>query len=590
VSDSISLTEAADAVDGSFDGSGESGEVRAWRSVLNGLTVMDGIALAVVAWVPLAYLPLSYLGGSLSLVLGLLLVGGASGLVGLACLVGARDRAAVAAATMIAWSFIVAVLSESPRLSAIGNVHSQWSAAIVALVLGAWALGRTLSASGRAAIPTVLLCALAVNATVGLLQWLVDSDRGVFVMIGGRASGLQNHPVYFGTLMAGAAALAAGLHAPRLLFGALPVGLFAFMANFSGTRVAVLGGLAGALFVASGQSDRRRARITAVGLGYLAGICCSTLASKLLGRGSTALQRTRSAGGGGAADEVVGTGVADRLDVWRWAWTAWRDRPILGSGYGRFLSASQRYIPDSHAARGGIWSDPHNVVLAVLVGGGVVGLALAGWFSWEAARRLDRRLAGFVLAVVATWLLEPAVVVTVLPVAVVLGAAATQPNVLWPHAAVKARGALIVVSLAAAIGLVALDMWTDAAVSGGDRGAADRFASLLHWDAIAAEQASASWADVGTSPKGLAKTLEWQERSVELEPERLYARVRLALLLGFAGQSDRAIDVLRGSLLYQSNHQATWVTLKAIGDTTGNDALVREATLHICAPDGALTC
>jgi hypothetical protein len=588
VSDSIASAEVAAPVDPSFHERGERDEVRTWRSVVNDLTAMDGVALAVVAWVPLAYLPVSYLGGSLSLVLGLLLVAGASGLVALVQLVAGGDRPGVAAALMVAWAFIVAVLSDSPRVAALGNLHSQWSAAIVALVLGAWALGRTMSVAGRAAIPVVLLSALAIDAAVGLLQWLMDSDRGVFIMIDGRASGLQNHPVYFGALMCGAAALTAALTVRRLLAGALSVGFFAFLVNLSGSRVALLGGLLGALFVAAGRSDRRLARLAAVGMGYVSGICGSTLAAKALGRGTTAFQRTGRGSGSGAADGVIGTGVGDRLDVWRWAVDTWRDRPLVGSGYGRFLSASQRHIPNDHAGRGE-WTDPHNVILAVLVGGGVIGIVLAGWFSWEAARLLDRRLAGFVVAVVVTWLLEPAVVVTVVPVAIAFGAAAPPRSVAWPLSAVKIRRAVLAASLAAAVGFVALDVWTDTAVSSGNRAAADRFASVLHWDAIAAEYASATWAEDGGS-ESLERTLRWQERSVNLEPDRLNARVRWAFTLGFSGQSERAIGVLRRSLIYKPNHQATWIALRTIGDTSGNDALVREATLHICAPDGTLNC
>ena len=171
----------------------------------------------------------------------LLLLAALPGVVALVRLARRRDRAAIAACVLAVWIVVAALFSGAPRL-ALGGVFGRESSALIAIgALGLWALGRELSEPGRRLLVPVLLTALALSALVGFFQILLSIDTGVFARTADRASGLTTNPVYFGSLMGGAAALAATRWRQRQRPGSCSgsSAVFAFAVNLSGSRVAL---------------------------------------------------------------------------------------------------------------------------------------------------------------------------------------------------------------------------------------------------------------------------------------------------------------------------------------------------------------
>ena len=238
----------------------------------------------------------------------------------------------------------------------------------------------------------MLLTALAMSALVGFLQILLSIDTGVFARTADRASGLTTNPVYFGSLMGGAAALAATRwrqrQRPELMLGLVAV--FAFAVNLSGSRVA-LGATVLVLRIHHGAS-RLEARLATAG-----GV---PRRHTRLGRVRRRVRRRPGRDG-----RVTSGATSGRLDVWRYGWTAFRERPLFGWGLGRFRAAIQEHLSAAfvrdHAPNDNvpIIFDAHNIVVELTVTLGIVGLVLAGVFAWHAGRRAAARLAAFVVVV-----------------------------------------------------------------------------------------------------------------------------------------------------------------------------------------------
>jgi O-antigen ligase len=72
-----------------------------------------------------------------------------------------------------------------------------------------------------------------------------------------------------------------------------------------------------------------------------------------------------------------------RVEVWRATWNLIEDHWLAGVGFGGYWAA----LPEYHAASGQlIPQEAHNDYLEFLASGGVIGLALAGWFVLAFAR------------------------------------------------------------------------------------------------------------------------------------------------------------------------------------------------------------
>ena len=130
------------------------------------------------------------------------------------------------------------LLAEAPRASFVGQ-QPEW-ASVVALVasLGWWALGRGLSPGGRLLLAGSLAAGAVLNGAVSVAQLLVDTQGGELFRVPGRGSGLMSNPIYYGSVMAGIAAVWTGLACERVSRYRLGLcALLAFMAGISGGRI-----------------------------------------------------------------------------------------------------------------------------------------------------------------------------------------------------------------------------------------------------------------------------------------------------------------------------------------------------------------
>jgi O-antigen ligase len=79
-----------------------------------------------------------------------------------------------------------------------------------------------------------------------------------------------------------------------------------------------------------------------------------------------------------------------RNEIWKASWSLFRAHPVLGIGMGGYWAA----IPAVHNASGTMTpQEAHNDYLELLASGGLVGLALGGWFGIVVLRRIREKLA-----------------------------------------------------------------------------------------------------------------------------------------------------------------------------------------------------
>ena len=116
----------------------------------------------------------------------------------------ARDRAAMAACALAVWIVVAAFFVGSAPARTRGCIRPRSSALIAIGALGLWALGRELSESagspGAGAADRLLL-----SAARGTAPDPAEHRHGCVLPTADRASGLTTNPVYFGSLMGGAA-------------------------------------------------------------------------------------------------------------------------------------------------------------------------------------------------------------------------------------------------------------------------------------------------------------------------------------------------------------------------------------------------
>jgi hypothetical protein len=131
--------------------------------------------------------------------------------------------------------------------------------------------------------------------------------------------------------------------------------------------------------------------------------------------GFTGLAGAFTAGIAAASAGVLGSGVThlvasfgtDRDAIWRSALAHFVRAPIIGAGLQQFSAIIQWTVSADGSFNAYATNDPHNIVLAVLLGGGILGLLLVatavGAVLWAAADRADvtgdRRAASLVAAV-----------------------------------------------------------------------------------------------------------------------------------------------------------------------------------------------
>lgn len=79
-----------------------------------------------------------------------------------------------------------------------------------------------------------------------------------------------------------------------------------------------------------------------------------------------------------------------RNEIWKASWKLFRAHPVLGIGMGGYWAA----VPATHNASGTMTpQEAHNDYLELLASGGLVGLALGGWFAIVVLKRIREKLA-----------------------------------------------------------------------------------------------------------------------------------------------------------------------------------------------------
>ena len=167
----------------------------AWRATAATDQIALGLALAlVVAFAP----PLLFEGWTPRMVV--LLAGAPFGVALVAALCLRRDRSAIALAFALAACLVSALVSGNAHGTVLGVIGRDLSWLTLLGSAGLWAIGRSVTSRGRAAVEPLVIVALAVSALIGVLQVLLDVQVGSLALLVGRPTGLTSNPVYFGAL------------------------------------------------------------------------------------------------------------------------------------------------------------------------------------------------------------------------------------------------------------------------------------------------------------------------------------------------------------------------------------------------------
>ncbi len=513
------------------------------------------------------------------------------GLIGLARAVGRRDRSSVAMVAFLLSALISGLLAHSPVYSIRGDVTSWMTVVATAAAAGWWALGRQIGDGARALVPWTLVGAMSLNALVGVLQVSVEREVGLLASIAGRAQGLLDNPVFYGSVWAGAAgwliAFGASRPAGWWTLGCLGAG---FSTGLSGSRAAVVAIVAAAVLMIV----IRRGLPAIANLGaVLAGIWLAS-----------ALGRARSSSG--TLDRITtGSGAGFRSDLWRAGLEALPRRPLFGHGFNHFSTAIDGELTLAFL-RANQTDDitnptraPHNVVILLLVSVGIVGTLLcATWLATAVRGRLDLPLLVGAGTIAATWMLQPASSHS-LPVALLLLGAAVRPASSddqpdLPDQAASGEsgsdpgrrlllGGVIAGVLIATYVLVGTSR-LEAADGDADRMAA--IASAFPGDsqialAVSLEyEAGAARGELDRTPAVL-EAIDWAEDSADVAPSaQAYTRIaRLNLALGDLPAARASLD--RAFDLQFWNPSARQLLVSYARDA-GDDELLAEALADAC--------
>lgn len=515
-----------------------------------GLTPWDGGALVLAGLLVVAFAPPLFLAGWTPR-MALLLAAAPFGFVLLARS-AASDRSSQVLVAALGWTVLSALLSSAPRSALIGFAGRDLSALTICGAAGCWAIGRQLSERGRAVLPELVVWATAVSALVGVLQVVADVQQGSLALAFGRPTGFVTNPVYFGALSSAGLVAAAALWTPSSYRRIVaPLVLLGMATSLSGSRVALMAAVVALLGLCLAK---RTAIIAVASAAGVASLVLGVLTDRWLGAGRNAASRLVEGSGAGAGD--------GRFTVWKYGVEAWRDRPILGYGFGRFRPAVQhRFSADfvrEHAADEitQAWFDPHNVGVGVLVAVGLVGVVLFGAWAVVWARHIRGPLVWVLVPIVLHWLLQPVSLFT-LPLAMLVFGAARPADpdasrfVLRPSVV----GASLVIGAVAGLSLFTVDLMFERAIAASDVDRLDTIASAAWDDPIIADVVAQAYDFRDDDVAGAESVIEWRRRAAEAEPDRPYWWSRLADELRREGRIDEAEIALDRALELQPYNQ-----------------------------------
>ena len=377
------------------------------------------------------------------------------------------------------------------------------------------------------------------------------------------------------------------------------VAVFAFAVNLSGSRVA-LGATVLVLAYLAARTGWKRGWQPP--LAWLAGTLISVWFVAAFGDSQGATQRVASGSTSG------------RIDVWRYGWSAFLERPAFGWGLGRFRAAIQEHMSAAfvreHAPddRVPIIFDAHNMIVELTVTLGVVGLVLAGVFAWHAGRRASGALAAFVVAVAVCWLLQPAALST-LPIAMIAlgasrrestsaGAGGLDGSIIEAPAALTAPRTpsrisviALVIGVVLASWLTVADLRLNAALDTKDARKIDNAADWFPADPVISDLVAQAWFVEEEFDQTLRpKVLEWSERTVAVEPDRAYWWARLAGRQLAFGDLDGVKASIDEALERQPWHTLSWAIMELYAVRTGDTALEAQAHSKLCELDATTEC
>lgn len=354
---------------------------------------------------------------------------------------------AAAALALLAIATVSTVSSDDPRQAVVGLYGQGTGLLFVAGLVGAWALGAVTDGGGRHRARQAVVAGVVASGLVGVVELFVDLDTAGLGLVDGRAPGLAGNPVHLAALGAGLVALgaldAAGTQAR---WGLGLVGVGAVIVQCSGSRLGLL-----ATTGAAGWVVISRRSWTALGPRLAVALIAGGLVGMTLAGLADAHSSTDRLTSGGSS------GITSRWEAWATARSAIAERPLFGSGPGRFRAATspQRTVALARAeGPDRLFTDAHNLVVEYTTTTGVLGAAaLIAWLGLV-LRRSRGPLAAFGAVVLAMGLLQPQSVATTPLALLALGAAGpraatTRPSRATARATTVGRGALVVVAVGA---------------------------------------------------------------------------------------------------------------------------------------------
>lgn len=436
--------------------------------------------------------------------------------VGIALLPGVLRDPTARWPAMAGIGFLVAAcvstaLSRNSTLALFGPSGSGTGLIFVAAMVAAWALGASTNEQDRRGLVTALVTGALLNAVLALAQARFDLEGLGLGLFDARSAGFMGNPVHLGALLTGALALTASWLRPHGRRMAIPVVAIAGGLQASGSRIAL--GLAGVIVVALALRWRSRSSLLLVGL-VGAGLALGSMAGQVgsVQTGSSRLQ------------EGVGDSSARaRLYTWADATEAIADRPVVGAGPGRYLTATtpHRNLGLARIGAGeGYFRDAHNFVVEYAVTTGLLGLATLAVFLALAWRQARGPLAWFAAGILAVGLVQPLFVGTTPLAFLALGAArpplGASPRFSRPAALpVLAAGVLAVVLLTG-------DIKVDSARLDGDpAGVLRAERTLPPWPETASVAGKLFIVETRVAQRDadFLKALRWHHEAVRRDPE-----------------------------------------------------------------------
>jgi hypothetical protein len=499
------------------------------------------------------------------------------------------DRAALAAMAFAVVCFAAAMNSGAITSAAKGNIGRDLSLVTVLAALGVWALGALSDDRVRMLLPTAFAAGVALSGAFAVLEVLLQVESGPIQLIGGRPPGLTPNPVYFGALCAGALTCSIW-HEVRVhrTLTVASIALFAFLANLSGSRAALFGAVAIGILLIARQPWRT---IFRVGTGLVGGIIAAFWFVSLWGQSGDSLSRVSS-----------NRGLDGRWQVWLYGWESFLERPVLGWGLGRFRAAIQHHFSPEFVAQNALydqrqaWFDPHNVVVLIAVGAGILGLVTAASFLVLAVKRTSGPGVWMFWAVAAAWLLQPVSIATFPVAMLLLGSSRTAPISRRPE---LSKGTAVVAAAVAAMSgawFIAADLRLEYALESNDAERVEDAAGWFWRDAAVADLVAQAYAvqslrdvDDPMVPTYEAKSIEWTRSAISYEPDRAYWWSQLGLRQFTFGNYKAAETAAREGIARQAWHAASWRVLYLVAQATDDEDMTDESSSALCEL-GVLMC